>query len=84
MRLSKGVGRSMNSMELQQVLENYKKYKEETKSKKLELSNEIVASLNSQFDSFVSGFDVEEYRLAGDLMAERLEKNYFKQDEKVL
>ena len=74
----------MNSMELQQVLENYKKYKEETKSKKLELSNEIVASLNSQFDSFVSGFDVEEYRLAGDLMAERLEKNYFKQDEKVL
>ena len=74
----------MNSMELQQVLENYKKYKEETKSKKLELSNEIVASLNSQFDSFISGFDVEEYRLAGDLMAERLEKNYFKQDEKVL
>lgn len=84
MRLSKGVGRSMNSMELQQVLENYKKYKEETKSKKLELSNEIVASLNSQFDSFISGFDVEEYRLAGDLMAERLEKNYFKQDEKIL
>lgn len=76
--------KKMDNVELQKVLENYKKYKESANDKNKELSNEAVVILSAQFDCFSASFDVEEYRLAGDLMAERLAQNYFKQDEKEL
>ena len=68
----------MEYTEVQNLVESYKKYQENQKAV-------VSSALNTLSFSLDNSFDVEEYRLAGDLMAERLEKNYFlKQDAKGL